>query len=302
MMQKTETAAAKKQWQLNLSWHSRRKIIGFLMAMPAMLLFGAFAVYPMVRVFYLSFFDYKLIAPSRFVGLDNFRSLLSDSLFHEAVGNTFVYMIGTYVPALVLALGIALVLNRQTRMAGILRTVYFVPVAMAWVVVAVMWRLIYHPLGLLNQVIGVQINWLTDSTYAQLALILMSIWKELGFYLIIFLAGLQSIDRDIYEAASIDGATAWQRVRDITLPLLKPVTAVATVIAVIRGMQAFTPQYMMTGGGPGSATEVVNLFVYKTAFVYAEMGRASAVAVMLFLALALVTVIQLKLFRGSANE
>lgn len=284
--------------QLGLSWHSRQKLIGFLMAMPAMLLFAAFAIYPMVRVFYLSFLEYNLIAPSRFVGFDNFRSLLSDSLFHEAVENTIVYMVGTYAPALVLALAIALVLNRGTKSAGVLRTIYFVPVAMAWVVVAVMWRLIYHPFGLLNQLTGLSVTWLTDPIYAQLALILMSIWKELGFYLIIFLAGLQSVDRALYEAAALDGAPAWQRVRDITLPLLKPVTAVATVIAVIRGMQAFTPQYMMTNGGPGSATEVVNLFVYKTAFVYAEMGRASAIAVMLFLALVVVTIIQLKLFRG----
>src|SRR5699024_11006401 len=180
----------------------------------------------------------------------------------------------------------------------LLRTIYFVPVAMAWVIVAVIWRIIYHPQGLFNQITGLQINWLTDTTYAQVALIFMSIWKELGFYLIIFLAGLQSIDNDLLEAASLDGASAWQRLRDIILPLLKPITAVASVIAVIRGMQAFTPQYVMTGGGPGSATEVVNLFVYKTAFVYADMGRASAVAVLLFLALAVVTLIQMKVFGG----
>lgn len=284
--------------RLKPSWHNQRNLAGFLMAMPAMVLFALFAIYPMGRVFYLSFFDYSLITSSEYVGLGNFRSLISDRFFHESIKNTLVYMVGTYAPALLLALGIALVLNRSGRAAGILRTIYFVPVAMAWVIVAVIWRIIYHPQGLFNQLTGLHINWLTDSTYAKLALILMSIWKELGFYLIIFLAGLQSIDGDLLEAAAIDGATAWQRLRDITLPLLKPVTAVASVIAVIRGMQAFTPQYVMTGGGPGSATEVVNLFVYKTAFVYGNMGRASAVAVMLFLALVGVTLIQLRVFRS----
>jgi ABC-type sugar transport system permease subunit len=267
------------------------------MVVPALLFFAAFAIYPTIRVFYLSFFHYDLTSPEQWAGLGNYQELVTDSLFHTAALNTAVYVVGTYVPVVVLALVIAVGLNHRSGIAGTLRTAYFIPVAMSWVVVSVMWTLIFHPYGLLNQVTGLHLNWLTDSRWAPAALIIMSVWKELGFFLIIFLAGLQSISRELYEAAAIDGAGVLRAHLRITLPLLRPVLAVASIFAVIRGMQAFTPQYVMTGGGPGAATEVLNLYVYKTAFTYAQMGKASAVAVLLFGVLLVATLLQLRVFR-----
>lgn len=268
-----------------LTRRARQAVSGYGFAFPALLLFGLFAVYPMLRVLFLSFFDYDLLSAPEFVGLDNYRFLLEDQRFHGIVGNSIFYLLGTYVPTLLLALALALALNTRMRGSAVLRLAYFLPVAMSWVVTAVIWRLIYHPDGLMNQLLGLDVSWLTSSTAAPYALVIMAIWKETGFFLIIFLAGLQSIDSTLYEAARVDGAGPYGQFRHVTLPLLRPVSAVACVLAIYRGGQVFDPQYVMTGGGPGSATEVINLYIYRTAFVNARMGRASAVAVVLFIVL-----------------
>ncbi len=283
---------------LRLRGHQERALVGVLMALPALAFFAAFAIYPILRVFYLSFFEYNLTSPERWIGLGNFAYLFADPTFKAAVVNTAVYVVGTYLPTIVLALLIAIGLNHRSHVAGVLRTIYFVHVAMTWVVVTIMWHLIYNRFGLLDQLLHLHTNWLTDGTWAPLALIIMSVWKEVGFFVIIFLAGLQSIRHDIYEAAAVDGAGPLRIQLHVTLPLLRPVLAVATIFAVIRGMQAFTPQYVLTDGGPGDATQVINLLVYKTAFVYAEMGRASAIAVLMFGALLVMTLLQLRIFRA----
>lgn len=275
----------------------RRDLIGALLSLPALALFALFAVYPGLRVFYLSLFDYNLTGRPRFVGLANFAYLAGDPRFHAAVGNTLVYTVGTYVPALVLALVLAQGLRQRMPAFGFARLLYFLPVATSWVAVSVVWRLVLNPAGLLNQTFGVDVDWLTSSAAARWALVIMSIWKETGFFLILFLAGLARLPTDVFEAARVDGANAWQRFRLITLPLLKPITAVCSVIAVIRGFQSFSPQVVLTGGG--FDTEVVNLFVYKTAFESARMGRASAVAVLVFGLLLVVTLVQLRVFRRS---
>ncbi|MBM7785692.1 carbohydrate ABC transporter permease [Tenggerimyces flavus] len=272
-----------------------RDVIGALLAVPAVVLFAAFAVYPMLRVFYLSVFDYNLTSDPEFVGLANFAFLATDSRFHEALGQTGFYVLGTYGPALILALVLAQALHTKTRGMGLVRLLYFVPVAMSWVAVSVIWRVVLHPDGLLNQALSIDVNWLTSSSTARWGLVIMSVWKEMGFFLILFLAGLQAISPDLHEAASLDGAGSFRRFWHLTLPLLRPVTAVCAVMAVIRGFQAFSPQVVLTGGS--FETEVINLFVYKTAFENARMGRASAVAVLMFGALLLLTLIQLRAFR-----
>ncbi|MFE0022682.1 carbohydrate ABC transporter permease [Amycolatopsis sp. NPDC059021] len=272
----------------------RRDVVGILLAVPAMALFLAFAIYPMLRVFYLSLFDYSLTAPPEFVGFDNFAYLATDPQFGAALWQTVVYAVGTYVPAIVLALVLAHALNTRARGSGLLRLLYFLPVAISWVAVSVIWRVVLNPDGLLNQALGLHLNWLTSSGSAMWGLVLMGVWKETGFFLILFLAGLQSIPGELYEASRLDGAGAFARFRYITWPMLLPVTAVCSVMAVIRGFQAFSPQLVLTNGGFG--TQVVNLFVYKTAFENARMGRASAVAVLMFLLLFGLTLLQLKVF------
>jgi len=258
-------------------------------------LFAFFAIYPGLRVFYLSLFDYNLTTPPEYVGLTNFAFLIEDPRFRRVLLNSVLYTVGTYVPALVLALALAVALQRRIVGFGWVRLLYFLPVAASWVAISVVWRLVLHPDGLLNQTFGLDVNWLTSSASATWALIIMSIWKETGFFLILFLAGLARMPADVHEAALVDGANPWQRFWRITFPLLKPITAICSVMAVIRGFQAFSPQVVLTGGAFN--TEVINLFVYKTAFESARMGRASAVAVIMFLLLLTVTLVQLRVFR-----
>lgn len=273
----------------------RRNLAGLAFALPALALFAAFAIYPMLRVVYLSLFDYNLTSPGRYIGLQNYRFLLHDARFHASFAASIFFVVATYVPAVALALVIALGLNTRMRGSGLVRLMYFAPVATSWVAVSVIWRLILHPDGALNQALGVHVNWLSSSGAARWAVALTAIWKEVGFFVIIFLAGLQNVPRELHEAASLDGAGPIARLRYITLPLIKPVTAVVAVMAVIRGFQSFSAQVVLTGGS--FDTEVVNLFVYKTAFASARMGRASAVAVLMFVLLAVVTLVQLRVFR-----
>ena len=272
-----------------------RDLVGAMLSVPALVLFALFAIYPGLRVFYLSLFDYNLTAPPEFVGLSNYKFLMADPRFRQAVGGSVFYTVCTYLPALVLALVLALALRRAMVGFRWIRLLYFLPVATSWVAIAVVWRLVLHPYGLLNQTLGLHVTWLTGSSTARWALVIMGVWKETGFFLILFLAGLARLPADVYEAALVDGANAWQRFWRVTFPLLKPITAICSVIAVIRGFQAFSPQVVLTGGA--FDTEVVNLFIYKTAFESARMGRASAVAVLMFLLLISVTLVQLRVFR-----
>jgi multiple sugar transport system permease protein len=275
---------------------AHRKIIGAVFAVPALALFGLFAVYPMVRVFYISLFDYDLTSPPHWVGFANYGFLWHSEQFHQSLEATGFYLLFTYVPAVLLALLLALGLDTKLPGSGFIRLLYFAPVAMSWVAISVIWRLLFQPDGLLNQVLGTHTPWLTSAKSAEWALVIASVWKETGLFLILFLAGLSRIPRELREAASLDGAGAFRSFRYITLPLLKPMTAVVCVMAVIRGCQSFSPQVVLTGGS--FKTQVVNLYVYKTAFENARMGRASAVAVLLFFALLMVTMLQLRLFRS----
>jgi len=273
----------------------RRNLAGLAFALPALALFALFAIYPMLRVVYLSLFDYTLTSPGRYVGLHNYDFLLHDARCHASFVASIFFVVAAYVPAVALALVIALGLNTRMRGSWAVRLLYFAPVATSWVAVSVIWRLVLHPDGALNHALGLHVNWLSSSGAARWAVALTAIWKEVGFFVIIFLAGLQNVPRELHEAASLDGAGPVARLRYITLPLIKPVSAVVAVMAVIRGFQSFSPQVVLTGGS--FDTEVVNLFVYKTAFASARMGRASAVAVMMFVLLALVTLAQLRVFR-----
>ncbi len=271
------------------------------LALPATAMFVLFALYPMGRVVYLSFFSYNLLTKATFVGLGNYRYLFHDPVAIGAVKETVFYVFGTYVPTIVIALLVALALNTRMRGSAFVRLLWFIPLAMSWVAASVIWNLIFQPAGLLNQVLHVHLSWLTTSADAPWALVIMSIWKEVGFFLILFLAGLQRIPLEFYESASLDGAGWLKRFRYVTLPGLRPMMVVVSVLAVYHGLAAFTPQYVMTDGGPANATEVVNLYVYNQAFVYGQMGTASALAVLLFMVLLLAAGAQWLLYRRAAE-
>lgn len=311
-MQTTQATASKPDTALEveptrtgfrLTYARQRNLWGFLFALPAIAFIGLFAVFPIARTFYLSFFEYSVIQKPRYVGLENFQTIVGDHRFNQSLVNSFLYVTMTYIPVWILALALALALNTKIKGRGLFRTVYFVPVVMSWVVVSVIWKLIFHRMGLFNTLFLGPIgqaprNWLTDVDLAPRAIVIMSVWKEVGFFMVVFLAGLQNIPSDYYEAAKVDGSTGMQLFRYITLPLLQPTMLFCTVIGLISGFQVFIPQFVMTQGGPIDATLVLTLNIYETAFVFLDGGKAAALSVVLCLIIGAVTFVQFKLYRS----
>ncbi len=290
---------------LRLTYVQKRNLWGFVFALPALVLFALFAIIPIARTFYISFFEYDLLTTPTFVGLDNYRVIVGEGRFHGALLHSFGYVLLTYIPVWTLALLLALALNTRIKARSLFRTVYFVPVVMSWVVVSVIWKLIFHRSGLLNVLfldpLGIAPKtWLTDQGLAPYAITLMSVWKEVGFFMVVFLAGLQAIPGEYYEAAKVDGSSPWQLFRHITVPLLQPTILFATVIGLITGLQVFIPQFVMTQGGPVNATLVLTLDIYQTAFVFLKMGKAAAMSVVLFAIIAVIVIVQFRLYRSRA--
>lgn len=290
-----------------LTYVQQRNLWGFAFALPALLLFAFFALIPIARTFYISFFDYDLLSPASFVGLDNYRTIIDDPRFHASLLHSFGYVALTYIPVWILALLLALALNTRIRARALFRTIYFIPVVMSWVVISVIWKLIFHRGGLLNVMfldpVGIAPKtWLTDQDLAPFGIAMMSIWKEVGFFMVVFLAGLQAIPPEYYEAAKVDGSGTWQAFRHITVPLLQPTILFATVIGLITGLQVFIPQFVMTQGGPVNATLVLTLDIYQTAFVFLKMGKAAAMSVVLFGIIALIVLIQFRFYRSRAYQ
>lgn len=291
-----------KRRRFQLTYMQKRNLWGFLFAVPALCFFAVFSIYPIARTFYLSLFNFSLVDKPKYTGLDNFRALQHDQRFHTSLVNSFEYVLYTYIPVCILALILALALNTKIRGRGFFRTVYFIPVVMSWVVVAAIWKLIFNRQGLMNTLFLDSFNipaknWLTDQNWAPDAIVIMSVWKEVGFFMVVFLAGLQNIPSDYYEAAKVDGSTGLQLFRYITIPLLKPTLLFVSVISMITGLQVFVPQWVMTQGGPVDATLVMSLNIYQTAFVFLQGGRAAAMSVVLFLIIGTITLFQFMLAR-----
>ena len=291
--------------RFGLTYMQRRNLWGLVFALPAMVFFALFAIFPILRTFYLSFFEYDVVTEPSYVGLKNFRGIIGDDRFNDSLLASFRYVAYTYIPVWILALLLALALNSKIKGRGLFRTIYFVPVVMSWVVVSVIWKLIFHRQGLVNTLFLDPIgqaprNWLTDIELAPQAIVVMSVWKEVGFFMVVFLAGLQNIPSDYYEAARVDGSNGLQLFRYITLPLLQPTMLFCSVIGLITGLQVFIPQFVMTQGGPVDATLVLTLNIYETAFVFLDGGKASALSVVLCLIIGAVTFLQFKLYRSRA--
>lgn len=293
-----------------LGIQGRQTAWAYVFLAPAFVLFVVTVFYPMIRAFQFSLYRWPLgSAAKTFVGLDNYQRLLDDVLFQKSIANTLYFTIATVVPTLAIALGIALLLNRRDlRARGLFRTIYFVPVVTSLVAVAFVWRILLEPtFGLVNAIfrlVGLHgPGWLADPDWALNGVVLMTVWRDVGYYMVIFLAGLQTIPRDIYDAAEVDGASRWQTFRRITLPLLNPSIVLAAVIGVIYGLQLFTQVYVMTGspqrlaGGPSDSTESIVLFIVQQAFRPLEMGYPSAAAIVLFVLIMAVTLVQLRLIQ-----
>jgi len=266
-----------------------------------------FTFVPMVTAAWTSLHQWNLLSEMKWVGLANYAQLLHDPDTQRAFGNTVYYIVG-YLPLVYLGgLGLALALNAAIPARSFWRGVYFLPVVTSWIVVALVWRWLLNPsVGIVNHVlslVGVTgPGWWTDPAWAMPSIILASAWKDLGFVMIILLAGLQAIPQDLYEAARIDGAGWWSRLVHVTMPMLSPTTFFVVVISLINGFQVFDQVYAMTGGGPAGASEVVVQQVYDLTFRYSKAGLASALSWLLFLVILAVTVVQLVGQRKWVND
>jgi multiple sugar transport system permease protein len=267
---------------------------------PSLVALLAFSIGPMVGTVWVSLQDWNLIRDADFIGLDNYRELWGDDDFRRALQNTLYYLVGYLPLVMVGGLGLALLVNSKLRGVAIFRAIYFLPVVTSWVVVALLWKWLLNPSdGLVNWGLGlVGIDgpgWWTSRTWAMPSVILASAWKDLGFVMIILLAGLQSIDETLYEAARIDGAGAWQRLRSITIPMLTPSLFFVTVISLINGFQVFDQVWVMTDGGPAGSSTVVVEQIVKNTFSYGRAGYASAMSVALFVIILVVTALQMRM-------
>ena len=272
-------------------------VLAFLL--PSAIPLVLFTLGPMVAALCLSLTKWNLLSPIKFIGLDNYVKLLGDPNTRDVFLHTVYYIVG-YLPLVYIGgLALALALNTALRGRSILRGVYFLPVVTSWIVVALVWRWLLSPsTGVVNTVLGffgiAGPGWWTDPVWAMPSIILASAWKDLGFVMIILLAGLQAISPDLYDAANVDGAGWWRRLFSVTIPLLSPSTFFVLVISLINGFQVFDQVYAMTGGGPNGASEVVVQRIYDLTFRYGLAGEASALSWMLFIVILAVTLIQVR--------
>jgi multiple sugar transport system permease protein len=280
----------------------RFRLVVALFLAPSLIPLVLFLVVPMLASIGLSFASWDLLTHPRWVGLENYRGLAHDGEFHAALLHTFYFVAG-YLP-LVFGGGLLLALALHQRLKGIawLRTLYFLPVVTSWVVVALVWKWLLNPqYGIVNRLlgfVGVQgPGWWLDPHWALPSIILASAWKDIGFTMVIFLAGLQSIPEEYYEAASLDGAGRWSRFRNITFPLLSPASFFVVVISLINNVQVFDQVWVMTQGGPAGSTSVVVQQIVQNAFSYSRMGYAAAMSWVLFALILVVTVVQFRLQR-----
>jgi multiple sugar transport system permease protein len=272
---------------------------------PIMLIYLALRVVPIAQTFWMSFHDYRLVGNRPFIGLDNYLFLLEDQNFWTALRNTTAFAVFTVLFSVVLGLVVAVALSGRIRFRSWYEAIYFIPVITPMVPVAVAWKWIYDPTyGLLNYALGTlgipPVGWLIYPTTALWAIVAMSVWKVVGYNMIIFLVGIRNIPELYYEAAEIDGATRSQQFWRITLPLLKPIVLFVTVVSTINAYNVFTQVYVMTTGSqgaPGNAVRVLVFDMYENAFRFFKMGYASAEAVVLFSIILALTAIQFKLIR-----
>lgn len=292
---------------------------GYVFVLPNLVIFGIFIILPMLLNFFYAFTSGTSILPENrnFVGMDNLAQLMDcedytrpltcrQDLFWRGVSNTARFVFFEVTLIVFMAMVTALALNRKIRARGFFRSVFFYPVLLSPVVVGLMWKWILQQNGLLNGLItaagGDRILFLTDANWAQFWMIVISVWAQMGFYTLILLAGLQSIPSDLYEAASIDGAGAFARFRSITMPLWRPTLLVVTVLTVIRAVQVFDLVYVLTGGGPGTATLYMIQYIYQTAFDDRNFGLAAGASLLLAIVLLVFTIIQLRARRATGEE
>lgn len=268
----------------------------WLMLSPNLLLFGVFLLMPLLATFVLSLYDSSGFGPREFTGLANYRELASDSTFWRATANTAVFAVATVPLSLAIGLGLALLLDRPLPGRGLLRAVYYLPYVLSGVVVAVAGRWLFDEnVGVINRLlraVGAEgLAWQSEAGPAMTSLVLISVWTKIGFAMVVYLAALQAIPREYVEAAEVDGAGRWARLRHVVVPLLRPTTAFLIVLGVIESFQIFDVVYVLTGGGPGNATEMLVTYAYAEGFDARRQGYAAAIGVVTYLFVLVLTVL-----------
>lgn len=272
----------------------------YLMVAPAIAVFLVFYVYPIFYMFYLSTTRWDLLSPDKpFVGLQNFADLFRNELFWQVLNNSFVYTLSTIVLNIGLALLLALWMNRPGLLSGFVQGTVFSPHIISMVSISILWMWMMDPqYGLLNGLLDFfglpRLQWLRDSETSMLSLILVSVWKQVGFYSLILLAGLQSIPGEIYEAAALDKTPAWRTFRKITLPMLSPTLFFLTIVGMINSFQVFETISIMTQGGPVNSTNTLVYYIYENGFSYFKIGYASAAGVVLLAIIAVLTLVHFR--------
>ena len=276
------------------AWLDRDTVAAGIFLAPAILVLGIFLFYPITYLLYLSFTTGSFtVTGIRWVGLSNYQRLFTDADFWQVIGNTVYFTVATVIPTIVIPLGLAVFLNRSLVLRGVLRTAYFIPSITSLVAVGLAWRWLFQTDGRVNDLLiamGLEpVSWLSSTVWAMPVLILLSSWKQLGFNLVVFLAGLQVIPQSRYEAAELDGANGWAKFWYITLPGLTPTLIFAVLTTAIFTLRSFEQVYIITGGGPLNATNLLVYYIYEQAFARFEFGYAAAAATVL-LAIAFILV------------
>lgn len=286
----------------NLSLMARREErAAWLFLLPSLVLFAVFTALPVISAFLISFTHWDLFNPPKLAFLDNYIGLWNDPIFRQVLGNTGYYVVLAVPLQMLLGLLCALALNRGVPGQAFFRVIYFLPVVTSTVAAGLVWAWLFNSnFGLINMglsLLGVDDlpKWLISSKWAMPAVIAVSVWQGLGYSMVLFLAGLQNIRRDLYEAAALDGATGWSRFWHITLPLLSPMTFFVLIISIIGSFQVFELVYVMTKAGPSNATNTLVFFIYQNGFMFYQMGIASAAAMVLFLIVLVLTLVQYRL-------
>jgi multiple sugar transport system permease protein len=292
-----------KKRSSKLLWHEA--LMAYLFVSPAMILFVIFTVLPVVFAFLLSFTNYDILSPIKWVGLQNYSRLLTDTIFQRGILNVLYYAL-LFIPSMIaLSVLLALALNRKVPGMRMFRTLYYLPAITSSIAASVVWTwMLQKDYGVINQFLAlfgiVGPAWLADSDTAMIAIVIVTLWQGLGGNIIIFLAGLQGIPPALYEAAKLDGANRWQLFQHITLPLLRTTTYLVSFLALIGSLQLFDQAYAMTQGGPGYATTTAVYQIYNNGFGLLRMGYASAQAFVLALAILILSIIQMRLNRDQA--
>jgi multiple sugar transport system permease protein len=280
----------------------RRRLTPYVFLAPNLLVFTTFLFIPIGAAIFISFQQRGILDDGRWVGLQNYVDIAHDPLFWQSLGHTIEYTAGTVPTSMAIGLLLAVALNRRLPGRGLLRSLYFIPVVIAGVIVALVWSWIFDTSygvldGLLAKFHLPAVPWTSSQTWAMPSLIVATIWVRLGFCMVVYLAGLQSIPASLHEAATVDGAGGWRRFWHVTWPLLGPTTFLLLIINVIFSFQVFDLVYVMTGGGPGFSTTVFVEYIYRSAFMSFQMGYASALGVVLFLLILAFTAVQWRLSR-----